>query len=279
MLAAFLVFHFLVSPVCAQEQARSLAPANIQSRLQRFSRKNQEREAIIKQLFRESGCKDSQLSEQMVDPALPPNVICVLPGETDGVILVGAHTDKVDAGDGVVDNWSGACLLPSLLYSVNGRRRRHTFIFVGFTGEEKGLLGSAFYAGQLTPGERLKIAGMVNLDTLGLGPSEVWASHADARLLDALHRIAGSMKLPITVMNVDGMGTADSESFAPLQIPRVTIHSLTPSTLAVLHTSRDRIDAIKMDDYYKTYRLIAGYLSFLDTYLRVPPTRENQSGH
>jgi Peptidase family M28 len=277
-LAAFLVFHFLVSPVCARSQVRPLDQANIESRLQRFSRKNQEREAIIKQLFRESGCKDSQLSEQMVDPALPPNVICVLPGQTDGVILVGAHTDKVDAGDGVVDNWSGACLLPSLLYSVNGQKRRHTYIFVGFTGEEKGLLGSAFYAGKLTPGERLKIAGMVNLDTLGLGPSEVWASHADPRLLDALHRIAGSMKLPITVMNVDGMGTADSESFAPFEIPRVTVHSLTPSTLPVLHSSRDRIDAIKMDDYYATYRLVAGYLSFLDTYLKVPPTREDRPG-
>jgi hypothetical protein len=278
VLAAFLVFRFLVSPVCAQEQVRPLDQANIESRLQRFSRKNQEREAIIKQLFRESGCKHTQLSEQMVDPALPPNVICVLPGETDAVILVGAHTDKVEAGDGVVDNWSGACLLPSLLYSVNGRKRRHTFIFVGFTAEEKGLLGSDFYANQLTPGQRLKIAGMVNLDTLGLGPSEVWASHADPRLLDALHRIAGSMKLPITVMNVDGMGTADSESFAPFEIPRVTIHSLTPNTLAVLHSGRDRIDAVKMDDYYATYRLVAGYLSFLDTYLNLPPTRENQPG-
>ena len=77
-------------------------------------------------------------------------MICVLPGNTDRIILVGAHTDKVNVGDGVVDNWSGASLLPSLLYSVSGEARQHTFVFVGFTAEETGMLGSAFYAEKLS---------------------------------------------------------------------------------------------------------------------------------
>ncbi len=265
-----LLFVLLASNAIGQAQYRLLDQTKIESRLKSFSRKNEEREAIIKQLFKESGCKVDQLSEQVVRPTLPPNVICVLPGETDGVILVGAHTDKVDQGDGVVDNWSGASLLPSLLYSVNGRKRRHTFIFVGFTGEEKGLLGSDFYVNKLSAEQRSKIEGMVNFDTLGLGPTEVWASHADMPLLNALARIASSMKLPISVMNVDNIGTADSESFAEFKIPRVTIHSLTESTLPVLHSSRDTIAAIKMGDYYTTYRLMAGYLALLDTQLDVP---------
>ncbi|MGA9043095.1 MAG: M28 family peptidase [Terriglobales bacterium] len=265
-----LLFVLLASNAIGQAQYRLLDQTKIESRLKSFSRKNEEREAIIKQLFKESGCKVDQLSEQVVRPTLPPNVICVLPGETDGVILVGAHTDKVDQGDGVVDNWSGASLLPSLLYSVNGRKRRHTFVFVGFTGEEKGLLGSDFYVHKLNPEQRSKIEGMVNFDTLGLGPTEVWASHADMPLLNALARIASTMKLPITVMNVDDIGSTDSESFAEFKIPRVTIHSLTESTLPVLHSSRDTIAAIKMGDYYTTYRLMAGYLALLDTQLDVP---------
>jgi hypothetical protein len=264
------LFTFLAWQACAQEPVRFLDQGKIESRLKGFSRKNEEREAIVKQFFRESGCPDRQISEQVVDPALPPNVICVLPGKTDGIILVGAHTDKVDAGDGVVDNWSGASLLPSLLYSMHGQKRRHTFIFVGFAGEEKGLLGSDFYARNLTPGQRSKIAAMVNLDTLGLGPTEVWASHADKPLLDALARSAASMKLPVTVMNADDIGTADSESFARFGIPRITIHSLTLNTLPVLHSALDRIDAVKMADYYATYRLLAGYLGFLDTHLDDP---------
>jgi hypothetical protein len=266
-----LLFSSLALNAAAQTNFRLLDQSKIETRIRSFSRKNDEREAIVKRLFRESGCKENQLSEQLVEPKLPPNVICVLPGQTDGVILVGAHTDKVEAGDGVVDNWSGASLLPSLLYSVNGEKRRHTFIFVGFTGEERGLLGSDFYVRQLTSEQRSKIEGMVNFDTLGLGPTEVWASHADTPLLNALARITSTMKLPVTVMNVDDIGTADSESFAEFKIPRLTIHSLTLKTLPILHSSQDKIDAIKMDDYYNTYRLMAAYLALLDTQLDVSP--------
>jgi hypothetical protein len=266
-----LLFSLLALNAVAQTNFRLLDQSKIETRIKSFSRKNDEREIIVKQLFKESGCKDDQLSEQVVKVKLPPNVICVLPGETDGVILVGAHTDKVDEGDGVVDNWSGASLLPSLLYSVSGQKRHHTFIFVGFTGEEKGLLGSDFYVRHLSPEQRSKIEGMINFDTLGLGPSEVWASHADTPLLNALARIASAMKLPISVMNVEAVGTADSESFAEFKIPRVTIHSLTQETLPVLHSSRDRIGAVKMHDYYTTYRLVAAYLAFLDSQLDVKP--------
>ncbi len=265
-----LLFVLLASNAPAQANFRLLDQATIEFRLKSISRKNDEREAIIKRLLMESGCKDGQLSEQIVRATLPPNVICILPGETNGVILVSAHTDKVEEGDGVVDNWSGASLLPSLLYSISGRKRRHTFVFVGFTGEEKGLLGSAFYVHHLSPVQRSKIEAMVNFDTLGLGPTEVWASHADPPLLNALARIASTMKLPIAVMNVDNLGSTDSESFAEFKIPRVTIHSLTEKTLPILHSSRDRIDAIHMDDYYTTYRLMAGYLALLDTQLDVP---------
>jgi Peptidase family M28 len=263
------LFAFLILSASAQTNFRLLDRNKIESRIKSFSRKNDEREAIVKQLFKESGCKDDQLSEQVVKAKLPPNVICVLPGETNGVILVGAHTDKVDQGDGVVDNWSGASLLPSLLYSVGGQKRHHTFIFVGFTGEEKGLLGSDFYVRHLSLEQRSKIEGMINFDTLGLGPTEVWASHANAPLLSALARIASAMKLPISVMNVENFGTADSESFAEFEIPRVTIHSLTQETVPILHSSRDKIDAVKMNDYYNTYRLMAGYLAFLDKQLDV----------
>jgi len=273
-----LLLALLASNATAQTQFRLLDQATIESRLKSFSRKNEEREAIIKRLFAESGCKNDQLSEQVVEAKLPPNVICVLPGETGGVILVGAHTDKVEEGDGVVDNWSGASLLPSLLYSISGQKRRHTFIFVGFTGEERGLLGSDFYVHKLSSEQRSKVEGMVNFDTLGLGPTEVWASHADIPLLTALTHIASTMKLPIQVMNVDNVGTADSESFAEFKIPRVTIHSLTQKTLPILHSRRDNFGAIKMDDYYATYRLMAGYLDFLDTDLDVPLAPRQKPG-
>jgi Peptidase family M28 len=237
----------------------------IEAHLKSFSTKNGEREALIRKWLAEAGCAAANLSEQAFDRALPPNVICVLPGQTQEVIVVGAHTDHVDNfGDGVVDNWTGAVLLPALLYSLNARPRHHTFIFVGFSAEEKGLIGSSYYADHLTSGERAHTDAMVNFDSLGLGPTEVWASHADKGLLDDLAGIAAASKLPVTVMNPENGASADSESFAPYHIPRITLHSVTLKTWSILHSPSDKMSAINMSDYYDSYRLIAAYLADLD---------------
>jgi hypothetical protein len=241
----------------------------VEDRLKSFSTKNSEREALIRKWFAESGCKGANLSEQALAGKLPPNVICVLPGETQQVILVGAHTDKVDGiGDGVVDNWTGAVLLTALLDSLGGQPRHHTLIFVGFSGEEKGLIGSRYYVDHLTNAQRAHIEGMVNFDSLGLGPTEVWASHADKALLDALAFVAAASKLPVTAMNVPEGATADSESFVRYRIPRVTLHSVTDKSWPILHSPSDKLAAIKMNDYYDSYKLIAAYLAYLDDALK-----------
>src|SRR6202140_2285388 len=180
--------------------------------LRSFSTKNSEREVLIRKWLAEAGCKDKDLSEEALDRKLPPNVICALPGLTKEVIVVGAHTDHVDSfGDGVVDNWTGTVLLPALLYSLSAQPRHHTFVFVAFSGEEKGLVGSRYYVDHLSIGERAQIEAMVNFDSLGLGPTKVWASHADKMLLAALLKTSSTVKLPISAMNVEDVGaTADS---------------------------------------------------------------------
>jgi len=271
----------IATSATAQIHVRLEPRSVIEKRVKSFSTNNGKREALIRKWFVDSGCADSNLTEQALqgtERKLPPNVICILPGETPDekagpIVIVGAHTDHVDDfGDGVVDNWSGAALLPSLLFSLSAQARHHTFIFVGFSAEEKGLVGSEYYVEHLTADERARIDGVVNLDSLGLGPTEVWASHADKALLDALAAVSAESKLPASVMNVDNLGTADSESFARFHIPRVTLHSLTPDTWAILHSPRDKLSAIRMDDYYDSYRLVAEYLAFLDGALTKPTT-------
>jgi len=248
---------------------RLQARETVESHLKSFSTRNGEREALIRKWFAEAGCADANLSEQALDRILPPNVICVLPGETQEVIVVGAHTDKVDLnGDGVVDNWTGAVLLPALLYSLNRQPRHHTLIFIGFSGEEKGLVGSRYYVDHLSEKQRARIEGMVNFDSLGLGPTEVWASHADGLLLKGLETVSVASKLPMTLMNVPNGASADSEAFARYHIPRITLHSVTSDTWSILHSRFDNMAAIKMNDYYDSYKLIAEYLTYLDEALK-----------
>ncbi|MGO9125614.1 MAG: M28 family metallopeptidase [Terriglobales bacterium] len=238
----------------------------VESRLKKYKGDDQQREATLKQMFMDAGCDRQNISEQAVKGARQPNVICVLPGSSDKVIIVGAHFDHVAAGDGVVDNWSGASLLPSLYEAVRCEPHTHTYIFVGFTDEERGEVGSHFYAGQMTKEQVTATDAMVNMDTLGLGQTEIWVSHSDRRLSSALIYIARQLALPVRGVNVEQIGSTDSEQFAARDIPSITIHSLTQETwnARILHTSKDKITAMRLGDYYQTYRLVAAYLAFLD---------------
>jgi Zn-dependent M28 family amino/carboxypeptidase len=200
-----------------------------------------------------------------------PNVICTLPGTGDGVIVVGAHFDYVDSGSGVVDNWSGASLLPSLYQSLSENPRTHTFVFLGFTDEEKGFVGSKAYIAGLRKEEIARIQGMIDIDTLGLGPTEIWVNNSDPGLVKQLSNLAWSMKLPVSGMNVDGVGDSDGHFFKYRGIPIITLHSVTSETLSILHSGRDNFGAIKFNDYYDSYKLIAAYLVLLDSSLGGSP--------
>ena len=245
-------------------------------RLRQFSGPDWVRAATLKRLFQNSGCTGENLQEQMVENADAPNVICTLPGATDQVIIVGAHFDYVPKGDGVADNWSGASLLASLYQSLSVAPRHHTFIFIGFTDEEEGFIGSQAYVERLTPEKLQRIRAMINLDTLGLGPLQVWVSDSDPRLVGAISGLAGAMQLPLGGMNVDGIGDSDGRSFKKLGIPIITLHSVTPDNVKILHTNRDNLSAIKLQEYYNSYRLILRYLVNLDGALANDPPPANR---
>jgi Zn-dependent M28 family amino/carboxypeptidase len=190
-----------------------------------------------------------------------------LPGSSEKIIIVGAHFDRVSEGDGVVDNWSGASLLPSLFEAVKVEPRKHTYIFIGFTEEEKGEIGSHYYARQMTREQVAATDAMVNMDTLGLAPTEVWATHSDKDLISRLVKIARFLNAPVTAANVERIGgDTDSEQFAEGKIPSITIHSLTQKTwdAHILHSSKDKLSAMNLDDYYQTYGLLAAYVAYLD---------------
>jgi hypothetical protein len=244
----------------------------VEERLREYSGTNVERGARLKRMFVDAGCGE-HVSEQPVRFSKAPNVICVLPGTSDRVIIVGAHFDRVRQSPGVADNWSGASLLPSLYESVKIDPRQHTYVFIGFTDEEVGLVGSRFYARKMTPTQVAATDAMVNMDTLGLAPAEVWVSRSDKRLTHALIGVAQHLKLPISGVNFERVGSTDSESFKARKIPRITIHSLTQKSenQGILHSRKDNLSAMNLDDYYDTYHLVAVYLVYLDRFLGESP--------
>src|SRR5437660_352829 len=105
-----------------------LPPSDLDQRLQAGLVSSPERQTTVEKLFQGVGC---QSEGQQVDKK-NSNVICSLPGETDATIVVGAHFDFVDLGKGIIDDWSGTALLPSLYATLKGEPRHHTFKFVAF---------------------------------------------------------------------------------------------------------------------------------------------------
>jgi Zn-dependent M28 family amino/carboxypeptidase len=255
------------NPVFGQVKYSVVSPGIVQQRLDLYKGSDATRQAALVTLFTQAGCEPGNLSEQPVPNRKQPNVICTLFGSSPEVIVVGAHFDHVSEGDGVIDNWTGASLLPSLFQSLISSTRHHTFVFVAFTGEETGLQGSALYVKQLPKDQISKIEAMINMDTLGLGPTKVWVSQSDPLLVNLLGQLAHSMNVPLGGMNVNGYGRSDEESFISKKICTVTIHSLTPETSHILHSSADKPSAVHFNDYYDTYRLLAAYLAVLDTQL------------
>ena len=238
----------------------------IEQRLRAVEDTNLKREQMLRELFEKDGC-GGRLQEQDVKHSQAPNLICTLPGQSDSTIIVGGHFDFVNAGRGVIDNWSGSSLLPSFFLSLKTVPRRHTFRFIAFTDEEKGLVGSRFYTRSMTKAEIANTSAMVNLDSVGTNPTKLELDRGDRRLANALASVAQTFKLPLSVVNVHSVGFSDSDSFQDRKIPTINIHSITNETFPLLHTQRDMMDAIKFNDYYDTYRLVTAYLAYLDQIL------------
>jgi len=235
--------------------------AVVESRLERLSPKPAERQANLSTIFAETGCA---VVLQPVKRTRHANVLCALAGQGDGTIVVGAHFDGHPAGKGAVDNWGGAALLPSLYQALSKSPRRHRFVFVGFTEEEKGLVGSRFYVKQLSPEERGAIRAYINLDSLGLGDAVIWLSRADRGLASAYVAVSRALQMRASATNMEKVGDDDSRSFSEVKVPTITFHSITQKTWEILHSSRDRLEAIDREAYYRTYTLLAAYLAYLD---------------
>src|SRR5262249_14717507 len=204
----------LAVSVQAQDKSQFLPVERevVLKRVQVIPQKNTARAESIKDLFAEAGCADF-VTEQRVKHSNYSNIICRLPGESDETIVVGAHYDKVAEGTGAIDNWTGAALLSSLYQSLAQTKRHHTFLFVAFCEEEAGLIGSRFFASQMSKEEVGRTRAMVNMDTLGLSSTKIWVHRADKSLVQALQAVAFALKLPASEVDVEKVGTTDSESF------------------------------------------------------------------
>jgi len=110
------------------------------------------------------------------------NVVGYLPGKTDTTVIVGAHYDHLGFGgsssryrgperlihNGADDNGSGTAALMEIARYCASKPEgfNHSLLFIAFSGEEEGLLGSSHYTRHWTV-DSSKVLMMINMDMVG----------------------------------------------------------------------------------------------------------------
>jgi hypothetical protein len=171
------------------------------------------------------------------------NVVGILPGSDPArareAIVIGAHYDHVGLGgrlsvtpdrvgeihNGADDNASGtASIIEMARVAVDERSRfPRTLVFVAFAGEERGLLGSAYYASHAAVPIENTIA-MLNLDMVGRARGAVDVSGLDespsmeADLKAAATAAGGGLQIK---REGPGAGRSDDSNFIDRRIPAI----------------------------------------------------------
>lgn len=170
------------------------------------------------------------------------NLVLRLPGRSPERIIVGAHFDSWDLGQGALDNGLGVAQLFALAHALRGRELPRTIELVWFNGEEQGLWGSRHTAGQL--GDSPVIA-MINLDMVGV-PIAV-NSLGDESLVPALERWnsgRGERKLPLGVQNINWFGS-DHTPYQLAGVRAITFNAPIPrESVRYYHDVADTIDKL-----------------------------------
>ncbi len=175
------------------------------------------------------------------------NIILELPGQGEGVVILGAHYDTVRNSVGANDNASGVSVLLTLAERLAqppwSSQMVSVFPFtlriIAFGSEETGMIGSGHYVRQLTAEELDAIKVMINFDSVGSGtflrgPGDIW-------LTSLVEEIASKEGVSYTNIS-EGYSGSDHFSFKyDAEIPTISFYSNDKSRI---NTRSDTIEFI-----------------------------------
>ncbi|MDQ1728674.1 MAG: hypothetical protein QOD33_799 [Pyrinomonadaceae bacterium] len=236
------------------------------------------------------------------------NVVGILDGSDptlkNETIVIGAHYDHLGRGGegslapregeihhGADDNASGVAGVLELarLFAAQQPRPRRTLVFIAFSGEEEGLLGSNYYVNHPIVALANTVA-MINMDMIGrmkdnklivggVGTSQEWRSSVENANLGFSPYVIGTLsgrpaseagavigphgpkpadneKKPqfLLTLNEDGYGPSDHSSFYAKQVPVLFFWT---GTHEDYHKPSDTADKINYTDEARIVVLVA----------------------
>jgi Iap family predicted aminopeptidase len=221
--------------------------------------RNADRQEAVKTLFERMGVTTSEMAIDKYKRV--ENVVIRKPGTSDGVIVIGAHYDKVNDGCGALDNWTGIVTIAHLYRSLKSVATQKTIFFVGFGKEEEGLVGSRAMVDKIKTND--EYCAMINVDSLGLAEPEVMDNTSNSKLGKAAEELAKELKVPFSHARIDH-ANADSSSFIARNIPAVTITGMTNDWRKILHSRKDQATTVIPDSVFLGYRLALALVTRVD---------------
>jgi hypothetical protein len=198
-----------------------------------------------------------------VEHHISRNVVGSVPGNTypERYIMIGAHFDgqgtggliSMDSGEepaihnSADDNASGTAGLLWLANYFSENPAKNTLVFIAFSGEELGLIGSRHYVAEMDMPKDSVLA-MINMDMIGrlsdgelrifgTGTANVWDDLLDSVPADSL----------VITRTPGGMGSSDHASFYEAGIPVLHYYTGTHDDYHRATDTADKINYIGME--------------------------------
>jgi hypothetical protein len=178
------------------------------------------------------------------------NVVAELPGESDEIVVVGAHYDSVWRGPGVIDNATGVEGVRRIAEKLAGGKHPRTLVFIAFASEEIGLIGSQHLVWEWkVRGLLKKVVGCVNLDCIAHGDKlelMVGPEELRGRAIEAAQRLGLDTRYDLHVIGPD-TGT-DHYFFTQEKIPGISVLHFPYPEYHLPTETMELVDEQKLDD-------------------------------
>lgn len=219
------------------------------------------------------------------------NVIGMIDNPGEEMVIVGAHYDHLGMGDfsslhqgeraihnGADDNASGVAAMMHLARVLSQRELQRDVVFIGLSGEEKGLWGSNYFTKNPTL-DLSKVNFMINMDMVGrlenskglavngTGTSPIWNW-----LLDEVN--SDSLKL---IKSESGIGPSDHTSFYLQDIP--VLHFFTGQH-EDYHKPGDDVEKLNIEGILYVASMIENMITLMDDDEKIAFTKtKNESSN
>jgi carboxypeptidase Q len=176
----------------------------------------------------------------------------------DEIVVLGAHLDSWDLGQGTTDNGTGSCVVleAARVLAKCGVRPKRTIRFVLFTGEEQGLHGSKEYVKRHK--DEMAKTSMAMVHDTGTGRVVGIGLQGRAAIKPILEKELVTLKeLGVTDIDLRRMGGTDHLSFERVNVPGFAVRQDPAEYRFSHHSQSDTLDKAREPDLIQGAQVMA----------------------